>query len=58
MTNHILQHLVSVKYYVQASSAFCGEDNVKDEFAGYDFTSFSRVLPKHLFLEASFLGFR
>lgn len=58
ITNHILQCLVSFIYNIQSSSSFCGQGNVTDRFIGYYFPSFSRVLLEHLFLKASFWGFR
>lgn len=54
--NHILQRLVSVKYNIQSSSAFCGHETITDQFTGYYFPSFSRIL-LDLFFETSFLEF-
>lgn len=55
---HILQYLVTFKYNIQSSSAVYGQENITDQFIGYYFPSFSRILLEHLFLEAFFWGFR
>lgn len=56
ITIHVLQRLVSVKYYVQSCSAFCGQGHLKDQFTGYYFPRFSQGFTQTSLFGSFFLG--